>query len=223
MNWTTFRNVRDELQGRQGLRATAVAVAVGGVVAVVGACAPAAPAGEAPVPSATSRPATQVDPSPSGSLRQDQISVRLTVGVLRIEVTPLAAWVLEAAAPDTRSRLARIAEVHMAEFAGRGSGDPVPLFLVSFSSSQPGTEFQPDDLHIVSRGLRERPLVVRAITPGWGSQRLSQQASAMAVYAYGDGVDLTRDLTVVYQGVEDSSWSNKVNVIEAERARIRRQ
>ena len=222
MSWTSFGDVRGGRHGRHGLLVAVVAVAVGVVAAVAGACAPAAPPGEAPEPAAAARRATEVDPSPSGSLRQDQISIRMTAGALRIEVTPLAPWVLEAAAPDTRNRLARIAEVHMAEFAGRGGGDSPPLFLVSFSSSQAGTEFQPDDLHIVSRGLRERPLVVRAITPGWGSQRLSQQASAMAVYAYGNGLDLTRDLTVAYQGVENSSWSNKVTVIEAERARIRR-
>ena len=96
------------------------------------------------------------------------------------------------------------------------------LFLVSLSSRQPGTEFQPDDLRMVSRGLRERPLAIRAITPGWGSRRLSQQATETAVYAYDAGLDLTRELTVVYQEVEDSSWWAKVAAIEAERARIGR-
>ncbi len=193
-------------------------VAVGGL----GGCAPAAvPEAEA-VPVPESPRVGGVEGGRGGSLRQRQISVRLTSGALQIEVTPLAGWVLEAVAPDTRDRLHRIAEAHGPRLARRaGVAEPV-LFLVSLSSRQPGTEFEPEDLHMVSRGLRARPLAIRAITPGWGSRRLSQQATETALYAYGDDVDLTRELTVVYGGVEDSSWSARVSAIEAERARIGR-
>ena len=184
--------------------------------------------GPPPAPAEGARPVTDarstgvVNPERSGSLRQDQISVRMAAGVLLIEVTPLAAWVLEAAAPDTRDRLRRIADAHGSELARRSGSLEPALFLVSFTSRQPGAEFQPDDLHLVSRGLRERPAGIRAITPGWGSHRLEQQATAQAVYAYAGGVDLTRELTVAYQGTEDSSWSSRLAVIEDERARIGR-
>ncbi len=187
------------------------------------ACGPPPPLAEATRPPSGVRAPDEVGRARSGSLRQDQISVRMAAGELLIEVTPLAAWVLEATAPDTRDRLRRIAEAHGAE-AVRLAGELEPaLFLVSFTSRQPGAEFQPDDLHLVSRGLRERPAAIRAITPGWGSHRLEQQATAQAVYAYPGGVDLTRELTVAYQGTEDSSWSSKLAVIEAERARIARR
>lgn len=187
------------------------------------ACAPAPPPGEARVPATTARRTAPEAATFSGSLRQDQISVQMVAGALRIEVTPLAAWVLEAAAPDTRNRLARIAEAHGAALAEPAGDGALSLFLVSFSSAQPGTEFQPDDLHLVSRGLRERPLAIRAITPGWGSQRLEQQSTAVAVYAFGGELDLFREITVVYREVEDSSWAGKVAVIEAERGRIPRR
>ena len=201
----------------------ASALMVAGIMAGVVGCAPATVPGGDARPTPGPRPASEAAPSLAGSLRQDQISVRMTAGALRIEVTPLAAWVLEAAAPDTRNRLARIAEAHGPELARRAGGAEAVLFLVSFSSTQPGTEFRPDDLHMMSRGLRERPRAIRAITPGWGSRRLAQQASATAVYVYGGGLDLTRELTVQYRGVEDSSWASKVSVIEAERGRIPRQ
>ena len=203
----------------------ASATMVAAMVTGAAGCAPAsvtgsvAGGGVAPEP----RPAAAAAPSLAGSLRQDQISVTMTARALRIEVTPLAPWVLEAAAPDTRSRLARIAEAHGPALARRGGGADATLFLVSFSSAQGDAEFQPDDLHMVSRGLRERPLSIRAITPGWGSRRIPQRATETAVYVYGGDLDLTRDLTVEYQGVEDSSWAGKVTLIEAERGRIPRQ
>lgn len=192
------------------------------VVAGWAGCAPAPAPGAVGGPVAEPRRVEGVDPARSGSLTQAQISVRLTVRALQIEVTPLASWVLEAAAPDTRDRLLRIAEAHEVEVARlSGVSDPV-LFLVSLSSRSQGTPFRPDDLHMVSRGLRERPLAIRPITPGWGSGRLSVQASEIAVYAYGSDLDLTRELTVAYLGVEDSSWSRKVVAIEAELGRIGR-
>lgn len=199
-----------------GVRGAALVAALVGLPG----CAPAAQSVE-PVAAAVS-PYREADTEATGSgtLRQEQISVRMTVGDLRIELTPLAAWVLEAAAPDTRDRLSQIAEAHGPGLAGRsGDGAPV-LFLVTFSSMRPGAAFQPDDLHLVSRGLRERPAAIQAITPNWGSQRLDQQQSAVAVYAYPGSVDLSRDLTVWYQDREDSSWSSIVARIEAERGRI---
>ena len=196
--------------------------ALGAAVAWWAGCAPAPAPGAVGGPVAEPRRVEGVDPARSGSLTQAQISVRLTVRTLQIEVTPLASWVLEAAAPDTRDRLLRIAEAHEVEVARlSGVSDPV-LFLVSLSSRSQGTPFRPDDLHMVSRGLRERPLAIRPITPGWGSGRLSVQASEIAVYAYGSDLDLTRELTVAYLGVEDSSWSRKLVAIEAELGRIGR-
>ncbi len=196
--------------------------ALGAAVAGWAGCAPAAAPGAVGGPVTEPRRAEGVDPARSGSLTQGQISVRLTVRALQIEVTPLASWVLEAAAPDTRDRLQRIAEAHEVEVARlSGVSDPV-LFLVSLSSRSQGTPFRPDDLHMVSRGLRERPLAIRPITPGWGSGRLSVQASEIAVYAYGSDLDLTRELTVAYLGVEDSSWSRKLMAIEVELGRIGR-
>lgn len=188
------------------------------------ACAPAPPpAGVSGPAAATPRRIATEAAAPSGSLRQDQISVRMVAGALRIEVTPLERWVLEAVAPDTRARLTRIGEAHREALARQGGERGLTLFLVSFSSTEPGTGFQPDDLELVSRGLRERPVAIRAITPSWGSQRLDQQSTASAVYAFGGGVDLSRDVTVVYREVEDSSWGSKVPVIEAERGRIPRR
>ncbi len=198
-----------------GIRGALLAALVG-----LPGCAPAAQSGGAVAPVAPPYRDAETAPTGAGTLRQEQISVRMTVGDLRIELTPLAPWVLEAVAPDTRDRLTRVGETHGPGLASRaGDGTPA-LFLVTFSSMRPGVEFQPDDLHVVSRGLRERPAAIQAITPSWGSQRLEQQQSAAAVYAYPGSVDLSRDLTVWYQDREDSSWSTIVARIEAERGRI---
>ncbi len=157
----------------------------------------------------------------------------MTAGDLLIEITPLAPEVLEAAAPDTKRRLERVAAAHRpdvggnrpdfggnrGDFGANGSEGPPALFLVAFSTDRPATTFEPGDLHLISRGLRQRPVFVEPITPGWGSRQLAQRSAALAVYGYPDTVDLSRELVVAYQGVEDSSWAGILAEIEAERAR----
>ncbi|MDH3225011.1 MAG: hypothetical protein OEO23_14920, partial [Gemmatimonadota bacterium] len=77
----------------------------------------------------------------------------------------------------------------------------------------------PGALHLMVRGLRQRPAAIRAISPGWSTGRVGLQTSSMAVYAYPPGLDLTRDVTVEYLSYSDASWSMKVPVIEAARRR----
>jgi len=142
----------------------------------------------------------------------------MTVGELRIEVTPLVPWVLEAAAPDTRRRLERVAAAHRPEVALRTGDSDTVLFLVSFSSESP-SDFVPEDLHVVSRGVRERPVAIAPVTPVWEERRLPRRTTATALYAYGT-VDLSRELVVAYQGTENSSWTRVLAAIETERARL---
>lgn len=155
----------------------------------------------------------------SGTLRQDEFSLHVSTDALRIEITFLADWILEAAAPDTQSRLSRLAENHRTGFRDELGGDGWTLALVTVSSSTPDSEFEPQDLQLVVRGLRQRPAGIRAITPDWGTGRVGQQTSSMAVYAFPAGLDLTRDVTVEYGSYSDDSWTMKVPLIEAERRR----
>lgn len=143
----------------------------------------------------------------------------MTAGDLVIEITPLASWVLEAAAPDTKQRLERLAVAHRSGFGRSGDEEASVFFLVAFSTDRSAATFEPGDLHLISRGLRQRPLLVEPITPSWGSRQLAQRGTALAVYAYPGTVDLSRELVVAYQDVEDSSWAGILAEIEAERAR----
>ncbi|MGI9626693.1 MAG: hypothetical protein ACR2QM_07650 [Longimicrobiales bacterium] len=162
---------------------------------------------------------TAQEPQRSGNLRQSQISVRLQAGPVLVEVTPLVPWVLEAVAPDTQRRLSRIIEAERPALERTTGQSGLTLILVSFSVG-PGPEaFQPDDVHMIARGLRERPLAIQPLTPGWGSRRLAQQSTATAVYAFGSGLDLSREMIVEYGGFSDASWAQKVPIIEAERSR----
>jgi len=161
-------------------------------------------------------------PAGYGTLVQDQITLRIRQGNLLIKVTPLAEWVIRLTAPDTYARLQGLARVH-GERAARMSMDPEPsLFLVSFFSYQPDVSYQPEDLLLVNRGLRYRPRGIAPVTPAWGTQRLGQQETRMAVYAFEGGMDLETDLVVEYQQLRNEIWRDGiVPLLRAELAKVR--
>ncbi len=156
-----------------------------------------------------------------GTLRQDEVTLQLRHGDLLIKVTPLAEWVIRLTAPDTYKRLAGLRRSHGPALARQSGVENPDLFLVSFFSYQQNIPFQPEDVHLVNRGLRLRPRAIRPVTPAWGVQRLSQEDTEMAVYAYGPGIDLEQEMAVEYRDSRRGGWDRILQTLQAERARVR--
>lgn len=173
-----------------------------------------APGGE----SESSRPV----PPGFGTLLQDQITLRVQQGDLLIKVTPLEEWVIRLTAPDTYARLQGMARTHGDRAARIAMDSSVSLFLVSFFSYQPNVTYEPEDLELANRGLRYRPRGIAPVTPSWGLQRLGQQETQMAVYAFEGQIDLETDLVVEYQGLRNEIWRSRiVPLLRAEAAKAR--
>ena len=160
-------------------------------------------------------------PSGYGTLFQDQFSLVLQRRGLLIKVTPLDETVIRLAAPDTYTRLHGLAESNRNALESSARVSDPSLFLVSFFSRQPNLTYEPEDLHILNRGLRYRPRGIRAVTPGWGEQRLGQEESQLAVYAFVGAIDLEIDLAIEYQGEQNTGWGAILSTLRAERARVR--
>lgn len=157
-----------------------------------------------------------------GTLAQDQITLRIQKGDLLIKVTPLAEWVIRLTAPDTYARLQGMIRTQGERAAGGALSTSTSLFLVSFFSYQPDVTYQPEDLLLVNRGLRYRPTGIAPVTPSWGTQRLGQQETQLAVYAYDGDMDLQRDLVVEYQELRNDTWRDRtVPLLMAELAKAR--
>jgi len=175
----------------------------------------------APAPEGVPESSRPVPPG-FGTLMQDQITLRIQQGDLLIKVTPLEEWVIRLTAPDTYARLQGMVRTH-GERAARSAMDPSSsLFLVSFFSYQPNVTYQPEDLELANRGLRYRPKGIAPVTPSWGLQRLGQQETQMAVYAFEGIIDLETDLVVEYQGLRNEIWSSQiVPLLQAEATKVR--
>lgn len=190
------------------------------MVALQGCAAGLGPGQEQPAPDAAGTTELLV-PSGHGSLLQDDVTVTLRGEEIVLKVTPLEEWVLRLTAPDTWSRLSSLAAVHREEVARQTGVDNPSLFLVSFFSRTPGVPFHPQDVQIENRGRRQRPLLIRPLTAGWGEERLKQEEAQLAVYAFAEGVDLEQALTVAYGFEVGSGWEEILRRLEVERGRAR--
>jgi len=158
-------------------------------------------------------------PAGYGTMIQDEFTLTLESGALQLKVTPLAESVIRLAAPDTYERLTGLARSSGAALRSP-TGRPPTLFLVSLFSRDPTVRYEPESLHILNRGLRYRPEAIHAITPGWGGQRLRQEETQIAVYAFDSGIDLEISLTVEYEGARNTSWEGILTRLELERVRV---
>ncbi len=170
-----------------------------------------------PAPGAPGAPtALGTLPTGFGTLRQDDVSIALTSGDLRLLVTPLQRSVTHVTAPDTEQRLDALTAAH----AAPGREDGTGLFLVSLYSERPDVGFVPEDVQLIAQGFRLRPIYIEPLSPAWGERRLRQREQALAVYDFGGDVDLERELVLVYGLAQSAQWNAILPRVQAERARV---
>lgn len=191
--------------GRASLAGTCLSLLLGCVVA------------PAPGPGGGGQGVVDELPPPGyGTLRQETVSLTLASRGLQLMVTPLHESVTRVTAPDTYRRLSGLAGMY-----ARSVSDPSTLFLVSFFSEEPGVRFVPEEVQLISHGIRVRPGEISPITPTWGERRLRQRQTETAVYRFDGDVDLESDLVLVYGLEQTSQWGGILPRIRAERARAR--
>jgi hypothetical protein len=191
-------------------------------LAAMSLCACAAATGEAPPPEATPAVVAASDtlvPAGYGTLRQDEVTVSIRSGAVLVKATPLAESVIRLLAPDTYQRLSVLRDSRRAEAALMAPGEP-ELFLVSFFSYQPDVSFQPEDAQLVYQSRLLRPVGIIPLTTGWGRQRLDQQETQAAIYAFDEDIDFTQVLTVRYGLQQSEEWRQILARLENERGRI---
>ena len=211
------------------------AVTVSALLASTAACAGASSPGSsgsvaAPDPArSSSRSATDTLPGSLppgfGSLRQDDVSLRLSSSSLQVRAIPLDESVIRLLSPDSyraMSDLKRSKTDAIAAIARRYGTRELSLWYVSFFAVERGeTRFSPREFIISNVGRDFRPLEVIPLTPGFGEQRLRQNGRQDAIYVFDSQLDVQQPLTVVYETARNEGWADLLPQIERERAAVR--
>lgn len=201
-------------------RAVAIAVLAASAIA----CAPptvGGPATTAPVVDDT--PQSQV-PAGYGSLRQDDIAIRLEPQGLIVRAIPLDEGIIRLLTPDSYRALRDLQESsrRSIDAVARRSGGRAPdLWYVSFYGLEENARFSPMELVITSGGQDFRPVDVIPLSTGFGEQRLRQRETQSAVYLFPGDIDVDHPLKVTFQGQQSVIWEQLLQRIERERALVR--
>ena len=165
-----------------------------------------------------------VVPAGYGTLRQEELAIRLQVQDIVIQLVPLDESVIRMLSPDSYRALRQLAESRSAEIdrlATMHGARERRLWYVTFFGLAPDARFTPTDLTITSAGREFRPLEIIPLRAGFGEQRLQPRESQSALYLFDDGLDVSQSLTVISGSQRNESWSETLRTIERERALIR--
>ena len=160
-----------------------------------------------------------------GTLRQEDLSLRLRSSSLQVRATPLDESIIRLMSPDSyraMSELKRSKQDAIAAVARRNAVRELSLWYVSFFAVERGeTRFSPREFIITNVGRDFRPLDVIPLTPGFGEQRLRQNGRQDAIYVFDGQVDAQQPLSVSYETARNDDWANILPQIERERALVR--
>jgi hypothetical protein len=159
-----------------------------------------------------------------GTLRQDDIGIRMELQGLIVRAIPLDENLIRLLTPDSYRALRELQESNKQAIAAvtRRTGGRAPdLWYVSFYGVEPDVHFSPMELVITSSGRDFRALEVLPLSSGFGEQRLRQRETQSAIYLFDEAIDLDQPLTVTFQSVHDDTWEQVLTRVERERALVR--
>jgi hypothetical protein len=159
-----------------------------------------------------------------GTLRQDEIAIRLELQGLIVRAIPLDENLIRLLTPDSYRALRELQESNKQSIAAvtRRTGGRAPdLWYVSFYGVEPDVHFSPMELVITSGGRDFRSLEVLPLSSGFGEQRLKQRETQSAIYLFDENIDLDQPLSVTFQNVRNDMWEQILTRVERERALVR--
>lgn len=164
-------------------------------------------------------------PAGFGSLRQEDIAIRLRVLGLQVQAIPLDETVIRVLSPDSyRAMRELVASQRSAleEVSRRTALREFSLWDVRFHGDERGEAvFSPQEFIITSVGRDFRPLEIIPLTAGFGRQRLRQRDTQRAIYVFDPRLDVNQPLVVQYESARSTEWAAILSRIERERALVR--
>jgi len=182
---------------------------------------------EPPLPAESGSPEAHTSlevliPPRLGRLRQDQISIEVRRGGLRLQLTPLDEAYIRTTTPEIWERLSALRRAHQGWFRERTGSDAVwTLVLVTASVESEPHAVEAEGLTLISRGIRHRAVEIRGVGTAWETGIVHPREPLLAVYAFPPEARFEPDLEVEYLEIRTRDWPRVFSEIEAEWTRIR--
>lgn len=165
----------------------------------------------------------ELPPPGYGSLKQDNVSLRLTGTEIELRFLPLDERLIRLLAPDAYQSLHGLVESRRGaiDSAAREAGLTRPgLALVTFFALRSAARFDPDLVNLTYRNQILRPEGTVSYTGNFTSRQLDVRQQATAIYLFEEPLPVFEKFQVVY-GANQSEWGDEVlRRIGIERVRV---
>lgn len=159
-----------------------------------------------------------------GSLRQDDIAIRVDINQLQVKAIPVEESVIRTLGSDSYRALHDLVESRrerLNQIAQRRGMSGYRVWYVTFFALQPDQPYSPQEFVVVNNGREYRPLDVLPLSAGFGAPRLRMRETQSALYMFDVGVDVQQPTTVQIENERSDSWQQVIRRVERERALIR--
>jgi hypothetical protein len=159
-----------------------------------------------------------------GTLRQDDIAIKLQLDAVLVKLFPLDESVIRVLSPDSYIILRDLLESRRNQVNRLGALHNLRernVWYVTFFGLAPDARFIPTDVTLNVAGRDFRPLEILPLSSGFGTQQLSPRTTQSALYLFDDGLDISQPITVRMGTQQNSDWPTILRTIDRERALVR--
>ena len=163
-------------------------------------------------------------PAGLGSLRQDDIAIKVDINQLQVKAIPLDESVIRTLGPDSYKALHELVESRRAELnriAQRRGMQNYRVWYVTFFALQADQPYNPREFTIENAGRQYQPVEVLPLSAGFGSPRLRLREQQAALYMFDAGIDMQQPTSVQVENERSDVWQSIIRRVERERALIR--
>ena len=163
-------------------------------------------------------------PAGLGSLRQDDIAIRIDINQLQVKAIPLDEAVIRTLGPDSYKALHELVESRRAQLnqiAQRRGMQNYRVWYVTFFALQADQPYNPRELTIENAGRQYQAVDVLPLSAGFGSPRLRLREQQAALYMFDAGIDMQQPTSVQVENARSDVWQTIIRRVERERALIR--
>jgi hypothetical protein len=165
----------------------------------------------------------ELPPPGYGSLKQDNISLRVTASDIEVRFLPLDERLIRLLAPDAYQSLHGLVVSRQGaiDSAARGVGLTKPgLALVTFFALRSAARYDPENVGLNYRSQFERPAAIVPYTGNFTGRQLDVRQQATGIYLFDEPLPVFEPFEVVY-GTSQGQWGDEVlRRIGIERVRV---
>jgi hypothetical protein len=162
-------------------------------------------------------------PAGYGTIRSDQLSIRLALDDIELRFLPLDERVLLLVSKDGYDALKGLiaSRQHVIDSAASSAALSTPgLALVTFFALRADARFDPENVSLLYRNQLWRPVAIVPVTANFTGRQLPVRQQASAIFLFDNPLPVYEQFDVVYGTVQSSAWQEALRRVERERGLV---